>query len=111
MTCNLKPCPIDCEVSEWKDEGGCSLSCGGGQQKQTREIDVQVMHGGKACPGLAQYVECNTQPCPIDCQMTDWEKVGECTLSCGTGQQDYSREVRTATAFGGVECPADVTKN
>eukprot|EP00746_Dinoflagellata_sp_MGD_P126039 gnl/MRDRNA2_/MRDRNA2_60966_c0_seq1.p1 gnl/MRDRNA2_/MRDRNA2_60966_c0~~gnl/MRDRNA2_/MRDRNA2_60966_c0_seq1.p1 ORF type:complete len:1834 (+),score=388.57 gnl/MRDRNA2_/MRDRNA2_60966_c0_seq1:203-5503(+) len=104
IACNLKPCPVDCEVSEWEHEGECDLSCGGGQQKQIRKISQAALHGGKECPGLQQYVECNTQECPVDCKLTEWVKVGDCSHSCGGGSQEFDREVQIGVAFGGKEC-------
>jgi hypothetical protein len=110
MSCFLMPCPVDCEVTPWEDAGDCSLTCGGGQRKQKREVSQEALHGGEECPGLTQFVECNTQDCPIDCKMSDWTAHTECTLSCGGGEQDWKREVVIAPAFGGVTCPRDWDK-
>jgi len=107
MNCFLMHCPVDCEVTEWSDEGSCSKSCGVGQQKQVRSVSVAALHGGEECPGLSQYVDCNTQACPIDCVMSGWEDDGACSLTCGGGLMPQRREVETQPAFGGVACPVD----
>ena len=38
--CNIDMCPVDCKVSEWRDEGECSATCGGGTLNRTRSIEV-----------------------------------------------------------------------
>jgi hypothetical protein len=54
--CEIKPCPIDCEVTEWANEADCSLTCAGGKQKQTREITTHAAHGGAS----ARAIWCST---------------------------------------------------
>merc|ERR1719428_1383158 len=104
--CFVKPCPIACEVSDWANEGVCSLTCGGGEQKQTRKILTQAQHGGTECPSdLEQYLPCNDQACPVNCVMSEWEEDGMCSHSCGGGEVLVRRYIITQPAFGGVACP------
>jgi hypothetical protein len=42
-------CDVDCEMSEWKNDGDCSKDCGGGSQKQTRTINTPKKYLGKDC--------------------------------------------------------------
>jgi hypothetical protein len=107
--CFIKPCPIDCEVSAWENEGDCTTSCGVGAQRQTRYITVNSDHGGVECPSdMEQDVPCNVDPCPIDCEMADWMDDGGCSVSCGHGKQFQYRYVATHPDHGGVPCPRTV---
>ena len=36
--CEVTPCPVDCELGDWANDGECSAPCGGGEQKQTRDV-------------------------------------------------------------------------
>lgn len=71
-TCNTAVCPIDCQVGKWGPFGNCSASCNGGTKTRTRAVLVKAQHQGKVCPPLADQEECNTQPCPIPCQLSQW---------------------------------------
>jgi hypothetical protein len=103
--CEEKPCPVACEVSDFKDIGECSKRCGGGKMMQVREILTEAAHGGEACPPLEQFVDCNTHLCPIDCVMTDWTDDGPCSLSCGGGLVAQKLYVKVQPQYGGFKCP------
>lgn len=104
--CFLKHCPVDCEVSEWEDEGDCSLTCGTGDQKQVRSVTTAAAHGGVECPSdMEQFLPCNEHSCPVDCVMSEWEDDGGCTKSCGGGKQYEMRYTTVAPQHGGVRCP------
>lgn len=83
--CNEQSCPIDCVVSDWSDWSGCSTGCGGGTQTRTRYIVTDSQNGGAACPVLIDSTGCNSQPCAIDCQMSDWTQWSSCDATCGGG--------------------------
>ena len=56
---------VDCEWDDWKKEGDCSQTCGGGIQLLTRQQKVESEHGGKECIGPSNITEiCNVQKCP-----------------------------------------------
>ena len=103
------PAPVDCQVSGWSDTGSCSYaSCGvPGTKPQSRTVTQQPANGGAACPALTQNASCDPQPCPIDCQVSDWTNVGICTATvCGTsGTQAQSRTITQQPAYGGAACP------
>jgi len=104
-TCEIKKCPVSCEVSDWRDVGECSKRCGGGKMFQTREVLTAAAHGGDSCPPVEQHVECNNHMCPIDCDMTAWSDNGPCSLSCGGGKVDQLRTVSVQPQYGGFACP------
>jgi hypothetical protein len=48
--CNEEPCDLtNCKTSLWSEWGGCSTSCGSGQQSRGRQIVSKSSVTGKAC--------------------------------------------------------------
>ena len=58
---------VDCKLSEWKNIGNCTKSCGGGTQVLQRHVKENHKHNGKPCPiGENEYsmtTTCNPHPC------------------------------------------------
>ena len=109
VNCNTNPCPIDGTFSNWINNGKCSTTCGGGKQKQTR-IYTAAKYGGKDLDNkdiLEQYLNCNTQQCPVDGYYTDWVNIDNCTKSCGGGKQ---KQIRTyvPAKYGGKDIDSPV---
>mmetsp|Transcript_23621 Transcript_23621/g.55027 ORF Transcript_23621/g.55027 Transcript_23621/m.55027 type:complete len:914 (+) Transcript_23621:106-2847(+) len=94
---------VDCEVSGW-EAGTCSKSCGGGTLTKTRTILMAPNSVGAACPPLQIEEACNNEPCPVDCELEDWEGWSACSASCGTGVMERQRYVRVHASFGGNSC-------
>ena len=90
--CNTQGCPVDCVVSDWSDWSDCTATCGGGTQFRTRTVLVEPANGGAACPVLEEQRACNEEPC---CD-NDWYigEFGECSVSCGGGEQTRVVECR-----------------
>lgn len=67
--CNLHACPIDCGVGEWEEWGPCrDQTCNPktlGQMSRYRALLVPDQHGGKECPKLQEWKECE-EPCPTE---------------------------------------------
>jgi len=78
-------------------------SCAGGTQNMTRNV-VQNESLGAACPALILTKGCNNQPCPINCEQTEWSPFGKCTKECGGGMQQRSRNVVVKPDNGGEAC-------
>ena len=102
--------PVDCQFGPWREEGQCSKPCGTGQQKFVRNIVQQEVNGGKACNATAttqtiKYEPCNTQQCPIDCQVSAWSQWTPCSKTCGTGTQLRTRSITQQKQYGGKDCP------
>jgi len=105
QTCNTQSCSKDCQVSEWSDWSACTKTCGGGTRIRTRVVNTPATNGGKECPALNETEVCNTQACPIDCEVSTWTEWGSCNKPCGGGVQMRTRTVTKAVANGGKECP------
>lgn len=87
----------DCLVSEWGAWSACSKPCGSGVRSRTRNITQDPRFGGKACPALREEEACNTQGCPVDCQVSAWS-------ACDTNG-NRSRTIATPPLNGGKACP------
>lgn len=96
---------IDCKVSDWSDFSSCSAECGGGIKTRKRTILSGPLNGGAECPTLIETTSCNTDKCPIDCQVSDWTIFSECTQKCGGGTKTRSRIISEQPLNGGKECP------
>lgn len=104
--CHQAVCPIDCELSDWHDWGGCSKTCGGAKEVRERVIMTPASGGGKACEGeLNNSRDCGSKSCPEDCFVSDWGAWDLCSVSCGTGTTSRTRTITKAQAFGGAACP------
>lgn len=97
-------CPVDCEVSEWKDWQACSVSCGVGTRKRERTVTSQPGAGGLACPQLEETMSCKERACPVDCQLSAWSTNNQCSKSCGGGTLRRYRRILNAPMYGGKAC-------
>jgi len=92
----------DCEVSDFKATK-CSVSCGGGFLAKRRSILVHPVDG-MACPPLEMKESCNTHPCPVDCEVGDWEGWSGCSAECGGGLRERMRPILTQMKHAGQPC-------
>lgn len=99
------PAPINCVVSDWAPYNACTKTCGGGTMTKTRTVVTPASNGGTACPVLTQTDPCNTQECPVDCEVSGWSSFSACSLPCGGGTQTRTRTVTTQPTFSGAACP------
>mmetsp|Transcript_71 Transcript_71/g.242 ORF Transcript_71/g.242 Transcript_71/m.242 type:complete len:880 (+) Transcript_71:94-2733(+) len=95
----------DCGVSEWT-ELECSVSCGGGTARRTREVTMMpsIKPKGAGCPPLEMETRCNTQECPIDCEVEEWQGWSDCTADCGGGVMFRDRTIKQEPLHGGEQC-------
>ncbi|CAD7936456.1 unnamed protein product [Amoebophrya sp. A120] len=108
------PAPIDCLLEEWSDWSVCTAKCGGGVTKRHRKIATFPDFGGKGCDGELEQVEmCNEHLCaedipphdvPINCDWAEWDEWGPCSASCGHGQRNRHREIKTMPNKVGKPC-------
>ncbi|KAL6108924.1 adamts16 [Pungitius sinensis] len=87
MPCNTQPCPASWSVGEW---GGCSRSCGGGEQMRLVQCDQRTGPSGAdaladsrcAPPTPARRQACNAHSCPPVWTTGPWS---QCSRKCGSG--------------------------
>ena len=103
--CNTQACSVDCQVSDWSDWGTCDKTCGGGTTHRNRTVTHPSIAGGNACPNLIENKTCNTQPCSVDCQVSDWSEWGTCDKTCGGGTSKRNRTITKPARYGGNACP------
>ncbi|KAL8625611.1 hypothetical protein ACOMHN_043886 [Nucella lapillus] len=95
VTCNAHACPVDGVWEDWAEWSSCSVSCGGGTQKRTRNC-TGPLHGGANCTGPADdQRSCNDHYCPdsvfILCQTQYLCYVAGCCCCCKTTEGPYWR--------------------
>lgn len=109
-SCHPRHCPVHCKWGEWSGltPSTCPVTCGGGLMVTSRYKISEPQYGGTQCndPGLTSLnVACNSQPCPIDCDFGAWTVWTSCSISCGVGMQQRSRDKLHSTEHGGAQCP------
>jgi hypothetical protein len=93
----------DCVLSGWIQNGSCSTSCGNGTAPAYRVILNQPTNGGKACPlNLTGTTNCtNTTQCPVDCVLSSYVPVTNCSAPCGGGFEVSHADVLQPARNGG----------
>lgn len=79
-------------------------------QTWSRRIIAEGTFGGQVCPSVDERTEereCNTQPCPIDCKMSEWSDWDDCGATCGEGKQFRRRTVVTEPLWEGLPCESN----
>jgi len=87
----------DCKWRQWDDWSACTSSCGGGNKRRNRVVDVFPRHGGQLCDprDKSEVAVCNTQSCEvcIDGIWGDWAPWSACSETCDSGFRTRNREV------------------
>jgi hypothetical protein len=100
--------PVDCSYNPvvW---GGCDPLTG--IQKGIKTVASLGFGGGRECEGPVGTIVPVTQPCIVNCEMTDWENSGTCATTssiCGSGPglQSQIRKAKPETLpkNGGAAC-------
>ncbi|XP_078345694.1 coadhesin-like isoform X2 [Oculina patagonica] len=109
--CNMNPCPVNGGYGPWGEFGECSVTCGGGSRQKERKCNnPEPKYFGKTCEeqGLGPNIQsepCNTEPCPVDGGFSEWTEFSECTVTCGGGVHERSREcTNPEPAYNGKNC-------
>ncbi|XP_041466444.1 thrombospondin type-1 domain-containing protein 7A-like isoform X2 [Lytechinus variegatus] len=86
-------CSIDCEVTQWSNWSSCSQACGQGERTRMREITMNPVQGGRACPLLTDTQMCFERSCDlIEWEISEWAPCLPTDLktNCGAGTQSRS---------------------
>jgi hypothetical protein len=97
QNCTLKPCPIDCQVSDWGD-WTCESDC---RKRRYRNITVHPDRGGMKCPTLQEEKACDPGEC--DCQFSSF-----IDCNCCTAKGRYIFDIVRQPYRGGKACPTDL---
>ncbi|CAH1773844.1 unnamed protein product [Owenia fusiformis] len=102
-TCSTEPCPVDGDWSLWSGWSDCNTTCGGGKRQKYR-FCTESQHGGNDCEGPDTLFEsCNEHNCPVDGVLMTWSPWSDCSLTCGGGVQNRSRECH-GPFYNGQDC-------
>lgn len=83
----------------WQSWTSCSATCGGGSRKRYRQC--KRTNSKAECNGTHRQVGfCNTHSCPTNNIWLPWAAWGDCTRSCGTGQQIRRRRCSGSSCSG-----------
>ena len=107
--CNIRPCPIHGNLSQWSEFSGCSKTCGLGVRIRYRYCTNPVpRHGGDNCTELgstSDVISCHVRPCPVHGNYSTWSSFGSCSKSCDNGTQLRKRFcTNPSPRFGGRDC-------
>ena len=111
-SCSNGCCRVDCQWNNWTPYGACSATCGGGIRERTRSVSVGASCGGSPCSGSRRDAnKCNSQCCPVNCELENWSKYGVCSQSCGGGTMQRTRRISVVQSCGGSPCRGDLREN
>ena len=101
--CTMARCDVECVLGVWAVWHDCSASCGGGEKKRDRTVDVPPRGEGK-CPEESETRICNGWGCPLNCELSEWHDWSPCSKSCGYGLRGRQKDVLQYALYGGREC-------
>ncbi|XP_068397521.1 hemicentin-1 isoform X4 [Eschrichtius robustus] len=107
IMCNIRPCPVHGAWSTWQPWGTCSISCGKGTQTRTRLCNnPPPSFDGSYCDGAETQMQvCHERHCPVDGKWTTWTSWSTCTVSCGGGARQRTRDCSDPVPqYGGNKC-------
>ena len=96
-----------CKASKghYRNTGGCSKSCGGGEQRQDFVLTTRGHDGGSSCPPATKFVKCNTHPCPVNCVGGWHSERPRCGVQGNGNRKRYQYRISRNAAHGGAGCP------
>lgn len=123
--CNTDKCEqdVDCELNEWGPWSACSCTCHGTKHRSRTIMTAAFGKDAKRCgneehpASLTETSPCNPtvdhedppgcggdETPKIDCQLQSWQPWSTCSVSCGAGQTEHSREIANPASGGGEAC-------
>ena len=95
-----------CKASKghYRNTGGCSKSCGSGEQRQDFVLTTRGHDQGSSCPPATKFVKCNTHPCPVNCVGAWHSERPRCSIGRGS-RKKYQYRISRNARHGGAGCP------
>ncbi|XP_027054273.1 mucin-like protein [Pocillopora damicornis] len=95
--------------SNWGAWSQCSETCGKGSHTRTRTCtSPPPSAGGKDCSSLGsdkETEECDAGGCPVNGGYSAWTAYGDCSKTCGGGEQTRERTcTNPPPQYGGKDC-------
>jgi len=99
---------VNC-IGEWGPWSECTKACEGGEKTRIYKISTPASGNGDVCTNLdgdTETVECNTDPCPVDCvgEFSGWS---DCSQNCGSGLRKRTYKYIRPAEHGGKVCEID----
>lgn len=92
----LKQCITDCKDDAYdKSERDCAKACKDEADDERERVS------------LTEQQDCNTQPCPENCEWSGWGTWSICSATCGPGSMRRHRTAATLPLHGGEPCHGD----
>ena len=89
----------DCKYTSWSEWSKCNASCG---QTGDRIRRKSLTNTNALCAReIVETIPCTGNPCPCirgvncTCDLTNWNQWSRCSLSCGGGQRERTRQYKT----------------
>ncbi|XP_022795623.1 uncharacterized protein LOC111334195 isoform X1 [Stylophora pistillata] len=100
---------VDGNYSEWSDFSPCSVSCGNGTMKRTRNCSQpSPINRALNCSSIGHSEEaksCFLQECPLNGGYSQWSVFGNCSKTCGGGIKKRNRTCSNPEPeLGGRNC-------
>ncbi|CAG5122853.1 unnamed protein product, partial [Candidula unifasciata] len=107
--CSLPMCPIAGVWNQWSDWSRCSVTCALGWQWRNRTCDGPY-YSGAPCEGNSNETQaCNPRPCPVDGFWKEWQSWAACSLTCGGGTRERTRQCNLGQ-YGGKNCTGNYSE-
>merc|ERR1711953_107486 len=103
----------DCDVGPWGPWTSCYLPpdrCGIGKTNRTRDKLADAQNKGEKCAKsriieLAETLSCEVDcKTPVDCKVGSWGSWTGCSVTCGGGTKERTREKLADVTHNGTEC-------
>ncbi|XP_053098888.1 hemicentin-1 isoform X3 [Hemicordylus capensis] len=107
VMCNFRPCPVNGAWGSWLPWGPCSETCGKGTHTRVRLCNnPPPSFDGPDCEGPdAQMQVCSERDCPVNGKWASWSSWSACTMSCGGGTRQRTRDCSDPPPqYGGHKC-------
>ncbi|XP_061490015.1 hemicentin-1 isoform X5 [Rhineura floridana] len=107
IMCNIRPCPVNGAWGSWLPWGPCSETCGKGTHTRLRLCNnPPPSFDGVYCDGPdAQMQVCSKRDCPVNGKWSSWSSWSACTMSCGGGTRQRTRDCSDPPPqYGGRKC-------